>query len=148
MIEAIIKEMNLLEYKNKISGILLGGNKRKLSVEIALICYPKIILLDEPSTGVDLEGMRQLWKTIYNISLNRKKSTIIMTTHSMEEAESLCKKIGILVDGQFKCLGTSDEIKDKFGYGFELTIQIKSPDLYKLSKNLQLNLGDINNKIY
>ena len=148
IIEALMKEMNLLEYKNKISGTLSGGNKRKLSVAIALICNPKIILLDEPSTGMDPEARRQLWKTIYNISLNRKQSTIIMTTHSMEEAESLCKKIGILVDGQFKCLGTSDEIKDKFGYGFELNIQIKNPDINKLLENFKLDFKDINNKIY
>ena len=83
--------MNLVEFKNKISGTLSGGNKRKLSVAIALICNPPIILLDEPSTGMDPEARRHMWKVIYNVSLNKKESTIIMTTHSMEEADLLLR---------------------------------------------------------
>ena len=142
-----MKEMKLLDFKDKISGTLSGGNKRKLSVAIALICNPPIILLDEPSTGMDPEARRHMWKAIYNVSLNRKKSTIIMTTHSMEEAESLCKKIGILVDGEFKCLGTSDEIKVKFGYGFEIKVQLKNPDEQKLFEALEIKKEDINDEI-
>ena len=144
IIDALIKEMNLMTFKNKISGTLSGGNKRKLSVAIALICNPPIILLDEPSTGMDPEARRHMWKAIYNISINRKKSTIIMTTHSMEEAESLCKKIGILVNGKFKCLGTSDEIKDQFGYGFEINLQIKDPNIDALLAKFKLNKDDRN----
>ena len=148
IINALIEEMNLVNFKNKISGTLSGGNKRKLSVAIALICNPPIILLDEPSTGMDPEARRHMWKAIYNISINRNKSTIIMTTHSMEEAESLCKTIGILVDGKFKCYGTSDEIKDKFGYGFEINLQIKEPpDLNEIFKFFKLDSSDINKEI-
>ena len=135
IIEALIEEMNLSKYKNIVSGTLSGGNKRKLSVAIALICNPPIILLDEPSTGMDPEARRFMWDVIHNVSLNQKKSTIIMTTHSMEEAETLCKRIGILVNGQFKCLSTSDEIKEKYGYGYEINLQIKIPnikDLYSI----------------
>ena len=147
IIKALIEEMNLTEFTHKISGTLSGGNKRKLSVAIALICNPPIILLDEPSTGMDPEARRHMWKAIYNISINKKKSTIIMTTHSMEEAESLCKKIGILVDGQFKCLGTSDEIKNKEGFGFELNLQIKEPDVNTLFQIFRLNLDHINQSV-
>ena len=148
IIKALIDEMNLTEFKDKISGTLSGGNKRKLSVAIALICNPPIILLDEPSTGMDPEARRHMWKAIYNISINKKKSTIIMTTHSMEEAESLCKKIGILVDGKFKCLGTSDEIKNTEGFGFELNLQIKEePNVNTLFQIFKLNLDNINAKV-
>ena len=129
IINALIEEMNLLKFKNKIAGSLSGGNKRKLSVAISLICNPPIILLDEPSTGMDPEARRFMWGVIHRVSLNQKKSTIIMTTHSMEEAETLCKRIGILVDGQFKCLSTSDEIKEKYGYGYEINLQIKKPEI-------------------
>ena len=75
-----------------------------------------------------------------------------MTTHSMEEAETLCKRIGIMVDGQFKCLATSDEIKEKYGYGFEINLQINNPNYeelmekYKISeedKEVQINLENI-----
>ena len=144
IIDALIKEMNLMPFKYKISGTLSGGNKRKLSVAIALICNPPIILLDEPSTGMDPEARRHMWKAIYNISIYKKKSTIIMTTHTMEEAESLCKKIGILVNGQFKCLGTSDEIKDQYGYGFEINLQIKDPNIDALLTKIKLNNDDKN----
>ena len=67
-----------------------------------------------------------------------------MTTHTMEEAESLCKKIGILVNGQFKCLGTSDEIKDQYGYGFEINLQIKDPNIDTLLTKFKLNNDDKN----
>ena len=67
-----------------------------------------------------------------------------MTTHSMEEAESLCKKIGILVNGQFKCLRTSDEIKDQFGYGFEINLQIKVANIDILFARFKLNKDDKN----
>ena len=147
IINALIEEMNLDEFKNKISGTLSGGNKRKLSVAIALICNPPIILLDEPSTGMDPEARRHMWKVIYNVSLNKKESTIIMTTHSMEEAESLCKTIGILVDGKFKCIGTSDEIKIKYGKGFEFNLQIEVPEIVDVFLKYKINLENFNKEI-
>ena len=152
IINALMDEMNLTSFKDKKSGKLSGGNKRKLSVAIAIICNPPIILLDEPSTGLDPEARRFMWKVIHRMSLNKKKSTIIMTTHSMEEAETLCKRIGIMVDGQFKCLATSDEIKEKYGYGFEINLQRNNPNFeelykkYKISeedKETELNLDNI-----
>ena len=152
IINALMEEMNLIPFKDKESGKLSGGNKRKLSVAIAIICNPPIILLDEPSTGMDPEARRYMWGVIHRMSLNRKKSSIIMTTHSMEEAETLCKRIAIMVDGQFKCLGTSDEIKEKYGYGFEINLQINNPNLeelfkeYKISeedKEVQINLDNL-----
>ena len=152
IVNALIEEMNLTKFKNKISGNLSGGNKRKLSVAIALICNPPIILLDEPSTGMDPEARRFMWDVIQKVSLNQKKSTIIMTTHSMEEAETLCKKIWILINGQFKCLSTIDEIKENFGYGYEINLQINTPvinDIYNIysindeNKNQNIDLNSL-----
>ena len=148
VITSLIDLMNLTEFKNTISGNLSGGNKRKLSVAIALICNPPIILLDEPSTGMDPEARRYMWKVIHNISLYRKKSTIIMTTHSMEEAETLCEKIGILVKGEFKCLGTCDEIKELFGYGFEIKFQINQPDINDIYEMFHVSEEDKEQVIY
>ena len=148
VITSLIDLMNLTEFKNTISGNLSGGNKRKLSVAIALICNPPIILLDEPSTGMDPEARRYMWKVIHNISLYRKKSTIIMTTHSMEEAETLCEKIGILVRGQFKCIGTCDEIKEVFGYGFEIKFQINQPDINDIYEMFHVSEEDKEQVIY
>ena len=83
-----------------------GGNKRKLSVAMALIGNPPIVFLDEPSTGMDPMARRFMWTVISRISTLRKKSSVVLTTHSMEEAEALATKIGIMVNGEFKCLGS------------------------------------------
>ncbi len=115
MIKSIIEEMRLGEQLNKEAGNLSGGNKRKLSVAIALIGNPPIIFLDEPSNGMDPEARRFMWAVIQKISTERKKSSVILTTHSMEEAETLCSRISIMVNGKFKCLGTSTGIKDRYG---------------------------------
>ena len=148
IINSLIDLMNLSEFTNIRSSNLSGGNKRKLSVAIALICNPPIILLDEPSTGMDPEARRYMWKVIHNISLYRKKSTIIMTTHSMEEAETLCEKIGILVKGQFTCFGTCDEIKQSFGYGFEINFQINEPDINDIYQMFHVSEPDKEQVIY
>ena len=66
-----------------------------------------------------------MWTIISNISTLRKQSTVVLTTHSMEEAEALCTKMGIMVDGQFKCFGSSQHIKNKYGMGFELEVKIR-----------------------
>ena len=85
-----------------------GGNKRKLSVAIALIGNPPIILLDEPSSGMDPQARRFMWMVIEKISQRDKKSAVILTTHSMEEAEALSTKLGIMVRGGiFRCYGSS-----------------------------------------
>lgn len=85
--------MNLKKYENIISGTYSGGNKRKLSVAIAMLGNPPIVFLDEPSTGMDPEARRFMWNVISRISTLRKQSSIILTTHSMEEAEALATKI-------------------------------------------------------
>ena len=116
--------MNLEEYEDKLSGTLSGGNKRKLSVAMAMIGNPNIIFLDEPSTGMDPKARRFMWKIISRIASEKKQSTIILTTHSMEEAEALSTKLGIMVNGNFKCIGTPQHIKSKYGEGYEIEIKV------------------------
>ena len=148
IINALLQQMNLIWFKNTLSVNLSGGNKRKLSVAISLICNPSIILLDEPSAGMDPEARRYMWRVLNNISLTRRKSSIIITTHSMEEAEILCKRIGILVTGEFKCIGSKDEIKDKYGYGFEINFQINIPDLNTIYNMFYVSEEDKDKNIY
>lgn len=108
VIEKAIKDLNLKDHRHKLAGTLSGGNKRKLSVGMALIGNPPIILLDEPSAGMDPEARRFMWQVVEKISQRDKKSAVILTTHSMEEAEALTTKLGIMVRGGiFRCMGSS-----------------------------------------
>ena len=125
LVNAMILEMALDEYTKKVAGKLSGGNKRKLSVAISLLGNPQIVLLDEPSTGMDPEARRFMWSIIHKTSKKGKKSSVIMTTHSMDEAETLCQRMGIMVNGEFVCLGKASQIKEIYGYGYEIDLRIK-----------------------
>ena len=154
LVNTMIKEMSLDEFKDKISGQLSGGNKRKLAVAISMIGNPPIILLDEPSTGMDPEARRFMWSVIHKMSTKGKKSSVIMTTHSMDEAETLCKRMGIMVNGEFVCLGKANEIKEKYGYGYEIDVRIKPIsqitleeifEKYNWDKNVLVNMENVEN---
>jgi len=154
LVNAMIKEMALDEFTNKIAGRLSGGNKRKLAVAISMLCNPPIILLDEPSTGMDPEARRFMWSVIHKMSTKGRKSSVIMTTHSMDEAETLCKRMGIMVNGEFVCMGKANQIKDKYGYGYEADVRIKPMsesqknqifERYNINKNLLVTEANLNN---
>lgn len=112
--------MDLLDYEHVAMNNLSGGNKRKTSVAMAIIGNPPLVLLDEPSTGVDPKARRFMWKIVSDLTALKGKSSVIITTHSMEEAESLSTKMGIIVNGKFKAIGSSNYIKDTYGDGFEI----------------------------
>lgn len=98
--------MDLMKLRDVPAGTYSGGNKRKLSVAIAMLGNPAIVFLDEPSTGMDPEARRFMWNVISRISTQRKQSSIILTTHSMEEAEALSTTIAIQVEGRLQCFGS------------------------------------------
>lgn len=106
----------------RVSKTYSGGNKRKLSVGIALIGNPPVVFLDEPSTGMDPVSRRFMWDFITETMANR---AVILTTHSMEECEALCSRIGILVHGRLKCIGSGQHLKTRFGMGFEFLLNVK-----------------------
>ncbi|GAA0185277.1 ATP-binding cassette [Lithospermum erythrorhizon] len=97
------------------SGSYSGGMKRRLSVAIALIGNPKLLILDEPTTGMDPITRRHMWDVIEAAKQGR---CIILTTHSMEEADILSDRIGIMAKGILRCIGTSTMLKSQFGTGF------------------------------
>lgn len=103
---------------------LSGGMKRRLSVSLAMIGKPSFILLDEPSTGLDINSRQKLWESINRM---RQDKVVILTTHSLEEAEALSTRVAIMSQGQLKCIGTSDELKFQLGKGHRLTIQVPVP---------------------
>jgi len=133
VVEKAIRDLNLKDHRHKFAGTLSGGNKRKLSVAMALIGNPPIILLDEPSAGMDPEARRFMWQVVEKISQRDKKSAVLLTTHSMEEAEALSTKLGIMVRGGiFRCMGSSQHIKNKFGVGYEVEIKVRKSQYHEL----------------
>jgi len=92
-----LKKLNLWDKRNTVSRMLSGGMKRRLMIARALVSEPKILILDEPTAGVDIELRRYMWDFLREI--NTKGTTIILTTHYLEEAENLCKKIAIIDKG-------------------------------------------------
>lgn len=115
----LIKDVGLTADQNKKAGSLSGGNKRKLSVAIALCGNSKLIMLDEPTAGMDLGARRDLWNMLKNY---RRDRIIILTTHYMDEADVLGDRIGIMAQGQMMCLGTSLFLKKRFGAGYKFTM--------------------------
>jgi ATP-binding cassette subfamily A (ABC1) protein 3 len=127
-----IAAMDLTNHQFKLAGNLSGGNKRKLCVAIAMIGDPEIILLDEPSAGMDPEARRFMWNIVAEIAQTRKQATVVLTTHSMEECEALCNKVTVMVNGAFRCFGTVREVKDLYGAGRQLTVKLESPTQMEL----------------
>lgn len=106
---------------------------------IALLGNPPIILLDEPSAGMDPQARRFMWSVIASLNKKREKCAVILSTHSMEEAEALGSKLGIMVKGgQFRCFGSSQHIKNKFGTGFEVEIKIAPMQTEEFNKLISL----------
>ena len=114
IIKAMIESMTLSKYRDKLAGRLSGGNKRKLSVAISMICNPPIVLLDEPSTGMDPEARRFMWAVIHKLTSKSDGNCVIMITHAMDEAETLCRRMGIMVNGEFVCMGSANYIKENY----------------------------------
>ncbi len=95
--EKVLTELELWNQKDKVSRALSGGMKRRLMIARALIHRPRLLILDEPTAGVDVELRYGMWKTLNR--LNAEGTTILMTTHYLEEAEQLCKNLAIIKDG-------------------------------------------------
>ena len=133
----------LRKYKNKLTTNLSGGNKRKLNFAIALMNNPKIILLDEPSTGVDPESRRLMWINLLSL---KREYNMILSTHSMEEAEILSDRVGWMKEGNFAVEGVPEELKLKYSSGYYLFIKFISLKELKQNNNEEnIDLNDIKN---
>ncbi|KAJ0048785.1 hypothetical protein Pint_15238 [Pistacia integerrima] len=113
--ENSLAEVRLTKAAKVRAGSYSGGMKRRLSVAIALIGDPKLVILDEPTTGMDPITRRHVWDIVQDA---KKGRAIILTTHSMEEADILSDRIGIMAKGRLRCIGTSIRLKSQFGTGF------------------------------
>lgn len=107
-IKYLTEKFSLENVLNKQSSKLSGGWQRKLSIALALLVNPKVLFLDEPTLGLDVLARRELWNIIESLKGN---ITIILTTHYLEEAEKLADRIGIMINGNLKTVGTCIEIE-------------------------------------
>lgn len=119
----LASELNFMKHIDKKVCEYSGGNKRKLSTAVALVGNPSVIYLDEPTTGMDPGAKRNLWNVIGKVRNSGK--SIVLTSHSMEECEALCTRLAIMVNGEFKCLGSTQHLKNKFSKGYILTVKIQ-----------------------
>ncbi|XP_067861316.1 ATP-binding cassette sub-family A member 13-like [Heptranchias perlo] len=136
-IHDLAHRLYLTAHVNEVVKTYSGGTKRKLSTALALIGRPQILLLDEPSSGMDPESKRYLWKTL--MSEVEAGCAAVLTSHSMEECEALCTRLAIMVNGKFRCIGSPKHIKNRFGevYSVKVGLSRKSADSTQLTDLLQ-----------
>ncbi|KAJ0070102.1 hypothetical protein NL108_002413, partial [Boleophthalmus pectinirostris] len=122
LVNYLLRRLELDHYRDTISDNYSCGTRRKLSTALALVGHPQILLLDEPSSGMDPRTKRHLWKIISDEV--KGKCAVVLTSHSMEECEALCGRLAIMVKGQFQCLGSLQHIKNRFGSGFTVKMYL------------------------
>lgn len=138
-VHKLLRRLHLMAYKDRSTSMCSYGTKRKLSTALALIGKPSILLLDEPSSGMDPKSKRHLWRIISEEVQN--KCSVILTSHSMEECEALCTRLAIMVNGRFQCIGSLQHIKSRFGRGFTVKVHLKNNkvSMENLTKFMQLH---------
>ena len=111
-IDESICDFDLADVRKKRAGKLSGGYQRRLSIAMALISEPKLVFLDEPTLGLDVIARRELWKHIVKL---KGKTTVVLTTHYLEEAQALSDRIGIMKKGSLAAVGTPEELIARSG---------------------------------
>jgi ABC-2 type transport system ATP-binding protein len=111
--DEVLEQLQLTEKKDAWVGKLSGGQRQRLAVATALVCNPKILFLDEPTTGLDPQSRRQLWDIIRRFQ--RDGGTVLLTTHYMDEAERLCDRLAIVDHGQIIAEGSPADLIDRLG---------------------------------
>uniref|UniRef100_A0A452QWP9 ATP binding cassette subfamily A member 7 n=1 Tax=Ursus americanus TaxID=9643 RepID=A0A452QWP9_URSAM len=117
-----LARLGLPQYADRPAGTYSGGNKRKLATAVALVGDPAVVFLDEPTTGMDPSSRRFLWNSL--LAVVREGRSVVLTSHSMEECEALCTRLAIMVSGRFRCLGSAQHLKSRFGAGHTLTLRV------------------------
>jgi ABC-2 type transport system ATP-binding protein len=133
--DEVLEELQLTEKADSWVGKLSGGQRQRLAVATALVCNPKILFLDEPTTGLDPQSRRQLWDIIR--AFQREGGTVLLTTHYMDEAERLCDRLAIVDHGQIIAEGTPSDLIERLGghYVVEFAISGNSDGAAPESEN-------------
>uniref|UniRef100_A0A665WMZ0 Cholesterol transporter ABCA5 n=1 Tax=Echeneis naucrates TaxID=173247 RepID=A0A665WMZ0_ECHNA len=124
IIRRVVNALELKEHLNKQAKSLSAGLKRKLCFALSMIGNPQIVLLDEPSSGMDPKSKQRMWRAIRAAFKNRQRGAIL-TTHYMEEAEAVCDRVAIMVSGQLRCIGSIQHLKGKYGQGYSLEVKLR-----------------------
>ncbi|XP_036255443.1 LOW QUALITY PROTEIN: phospholipid-transporting ATPase ABCA7 [Molothrus ater] len=136
-----ITALGLAPHADRPAGKYSGGNKRKLSTAIALLGCPPVVFLDEPTTGMDPQARRFLWERILGVI--RDGRSVVLTSHSMEECEALCTRMAIMVNGRFRCLGSVQHLKNRFGDGYTVVVRAGGPGPAAVQSLLQQHFPGI-----
>lgn len=131
-LQKLLKEINLADAENKKFGQLSGGQQQRVSLAITTIHDPKLVLLDEPTSGLDPQSRRQLWTRIE--AIREKGNGVLLTTHSMEEAEAVCDRISIIDHGRIIATGTPQSLIDKHR---------NDPEVIAVSRRGKITLEDV-----
>ncbi|XP_031848316.1 cholesterol transporter ABCA5 isoform X1 [Nomia melanderi] len=126
IVDLYLSGLQIHEHADKQTQECSGGTRRKLSFAMAMIGGPKVVLMDEPSTGMDPRSKRFLWDTI--LASFQGGRGAILTTHSMEEADALCSRVGIMVKGELRCIGSTQHLKNLYGAGYTLEMKLLGGD--------------------
>ncbi|KAL9657561.1 hypothetical protein ABK040_000988 [Willaertia magna] len=118
-VKTLLNLVDLADVGHHLVKTYSGGMKRRLSICISCIGSPNLIVLDEPTTGLDPFSRKKAWNLIQKMKAGR---AMILTTHNLDEADYLCDRIAIMANGQLKCIGTSLEIKAQYGSGYNLQL--------------------------
>ncbi|EOD36771.1 hypothetical protein EMIHUDRAFT_449089 [Emiliania huxleyi CCMP1516] len=144
LVQSLIEQVTLTPFADRVCGAYSGGNKRKLSLAIALVGDPSVCFLDEPSSGMDPQSRRHMWDVI---ATERSRRSLVLTTHSMAECEALCSRVGVMAAGRLgqmlehvlfgqtstrddvvscrlRCLGGQQHLKSKYGGGYTLELRV------------------------
>ena len=125
VVNGLIGACDLLEHRDKLAKDLSGGNKRKLSLAIALVGGPTLVVLDEPTAGMDPVARRQMWDVM---SFVAKRCAVVLTTHHLEEIDVLSHRAAIMVAGELKCIGTLAQLRHSLGQGYQATLLLPAQD--------------------
>jgi ABC-2 type transport system ATP-binding protein len=132
---ALLEKVNLKDKAKAKYKELSGGQKQRFSIATTLINHPKIIFLDEPTTGLDPQARRNLWDLI--LTIRSTGTTVIITTHYMDEAEILCDRVAIVDNGKIIALASPDKLIDNLvATGFEKPKEVKQANLEDVFINL------------
>mmetsp|Transcript_13716 Transcript_13716/g.19669 ORF Transcript_13716/g.19669 Transcript_13716/m.19669 type:complete len:287 (+) Transcript_13716:2091-2951(+) len=136
-VDEMICALTLSKHADKTSASYSGGNKRKLSLGVALIGSPEVILIDESSSGLDPMARRKIWDLIAEVAESR---LVVLTTHSMEEAEALCTRLAIMVGGKMKCIGSVQHLKSKYLGGYTLDVQLHNSAIASIVESVKAHI--------